>query len=207
MNGSGTGCTFCVICRLSTVVGVVPRTRSCTALFRAARKSYAGRREVTHGGFDFIWNKPGIFLMEEVQGVIGTVGQCKTYPEPVVPISVVGLNKGRDFLIENTVPGAALRFPSCSQRRAEWISLAAESESNSVHLFGESWPLKQAWSALPIAQWIPAYLIPCFWVECFIVGFLWWSKLKRCSSEMTKFLWPCFNRQNAIAIKRGNHGR
>ena len=57
-----------------------------------------------------------ILLMEDFKGVIGFVGQCKIYPEPVVPITVVGLNKGRDFLIENTVPGAALRLPSCSQR-------------------------------------------------------------------------------------------
>ena len=82
-----------MICRLSTVVGVVPRTRSCTALFRAARKSYAGRREVTHGGFDFLCNKSGILLMKEVKDVIGIVDQCKIYPEPVAPISKVGLNR------------------------------------------------------------------------------------------------------------------
>ena len=49
--------------------------------------------------------------MEEVKGVIGIVGQWKIYPEPVAPISVVGLTKGQDFLIENAVPIAALRFP------------------------------------------------------------------------------------------------
>ena len=116
---TGTGCAFYMICHLSAVIGVVSWPPSCSTLFRASRKSSTGRRVATHRGFDFFWNKPGILLMEEVQGVIGTVGQCKTYPEPVVPISMVGLNKGRDFLIENTVPGAALRFPSCSQRRAE----------------------------------------------------------------------------------------
>ena len=44
--------------------------------------------------------------MEDFKGAIGIVGQCKIYPEPVAPISVVGLIKGRDFLIENAVPGA-----------------------------------------------------------------------------------------------------
>ena len=57
--------------------------------------------------------------MEVGKGVICIVGQCKIYPEPVAPVSVGGLNKGQDFLIENAVQGAALRFPSSSQRRAE----------------------------------------------------------------------------------------
>ena len=55
--------------------------------------------------------------MEDFKGAIGIVGQCKIYPEPVAPISVAGLNKGLDFLIENTVPGASSRLPSCSQPR------------------------------------------------------------------------------------------
>ena len=57
--------------------------------------------------------------MEVGKGVICIVGQCKIYPEPVAPVSVGGLNKGQNFLIENAVQGAALRFPSSSQRRAE----------------------------------------------------------------------------------------
>ena len=117
MTGSGTGCAFCVICRLSAVIGVVSQSLSCTTLLWAAQKFSTGCREATYGGFDFIWNKPGILLMEVGKGVICIVGQCKIYPELVAPISVVGLNKERDFLIENTVPGAALRFPSCSQWR------------------------------------------------------------------------------------------
>ena len=83
MTGSGTGFAFGVICRLSAVIGVVSWLPLCTGLFRAARKYCTWRREVTHGGFDFFWNKPRILLMKEVKEVIGVVGRCKSYPEPV----------------------------------------------------------------------------------------------------------------------------
>ena len=119
MTGSGTECAFCVICRLGAVTGVVSWMLSCTTLFRAALKSSTGHREVTHGGFDFFWNKPRILLMKEVKDVIGIMSQCKIYPEPVALISKVGLNREWDFLIENAEPGAALTLPSCSQWRAE----------------------------------------------------------------------------------------
>ena len=106
MNGSGSGCAFCLICRLSAIIRVVFQTPSCTVLWRAARKSSTGRTKATHEGFDFCWNKPGILLMEKVKGVIG---QCTIYSEPVAPISMVGINKGWDFWIENAVSGALLR--------------------------------------------------------------------------------------------------
>ena len=57
--------------------------------------------------------------MKEVKDAIGIEGQCKIYPEPVAPISLVGQNQEWDFLIENTVPDAALMLFSCSQLRAE----------------------------------------------------------------------------------------
>ena len=61
--------------------------------------------------------------MEEVKGVIGIVGQCTIYSEPVAPISMVGINKGWDFLIENAVSGALLRrgsllFLNCAQNES-----------------------------------------------------------------------------------------
>ena len=78
---------------MSAIIGVVSWLPSCTALFRAARKYCTWRREVIHGEFDFLCNKPGVFLMKEVKCVIGIVSQCKIYPEPVAPISMVGLNR------------------------------------------------------------------------------------------------------------------
>ena len=57
--------------------------------------------------------------MREVKDVIGIVGQCKIYPEPVAPIFVVGLNREWNFLIEKAVQGVASTLPSCFQRRAE----------------------------------------------------------------------------------------
>ena len=112
MTDSGTGCAFCVICLLSAIIGFLNWPPPCTTLFRANRKSSTGHREATHGGRDFIWNKPGILLIEDFKGIIGLVDQCEIYPEPVAPISVVGLKKGQDFLIEIAVPGAASRLPS-----------------------------------------------------------------------------------------------
>jgi len=108
-----------VICRLSAVIGFVSWLPSSTALFRGARKYCTWRKEVTHGGFDFFWNKPRILLMKEVKDVIGIMSQCKIYPEPVALISKVGLNREWDFLIENAEPGAASTLPSFSQWRAE----------------------------------------------------------------------------------------
>ena len=119
MTGSGSGCAFGVICCLNAIIGVVSWPPSCTALFRAARKYCTWCREVKHGGFDFLRNNPGIFSMKEVKDVISIVGQCKTYPEPVGPISLVGQNKEWDFLKKNAVPGTALTLFSCPQPRAE----------------------------------------------------------------------------------------
>ena len=113
MNDSGAGCGFCVICHLSAVIGVLSRPPSCSALSRAARKSSTGCSEATQGGFDFFWNKRGILLMEEVKGVNGKVDQHKLYPEPLALMSVVGLRKKQDFLIENAVQGAASTLPFC----------------------------------------------------------------------------------------------
>ena len=73
MIGSGSGCSFGVICCLNAIIGVVSWPPSCTALFRAARKYCTWCREVKHGGFDFLCKKPGILLMKEVKDVIGIV--------------------------------------------------------------------------------------------------------------------------------------
>ena len=86
-----------MICCLSVIIRVVSWLPSCTPLFRAARKYLTVCRESTHEGFDFFWNKPGILLMEEVQGVIGILGQGKIYPKPEAPISMVAGHRFATF--------------------------------------------------------------------------------------------------------------
>ena len=79
MTSSGTGFAFGMICHLSAVIRDVSWPPSCTTLFRAAKKYCTWCRDVTHGGFDFLCNKPGILLMKEVKDVIGIVVRTPSF--------------------------------------------------------------------------------------------------------------------------------